>query len=62
MPALPYYFPEYVYTCLPDICVHCVGEISAHEGQKRMWVPEIQMIVIYHVGAGNQTQVLWKHS
>jgi hypothetical protein len=48
-----------------DFCWHVPCIYSAHGDQKRELDPlelEIQTIVSYHVGAGNQIQVLSKNS
>jgi len=63
---------ECVYTCVcvcmsvcmhVCVCVHtCACEYSPLSGQKKMWGSlelELQMLVICHVGAGNQTWVLF---
>lgn len=47
------------------LCVymHSMWVPSAHRDQKRAFNPlklELQMIVNFHVGAGNKTQILWR--
>lgn len=57
------YFVVYVRILCLHVCVHHLP--STHGGQKRaveLLRLKLQWSVSHHVGAGNQTRVLWKRS